>query len=50
MTYRQVRAAERLLDEVERSELDEPATHGREGREQYPGVPSVLDADEDPNR
>ena len=51
MTYRKVMAGERLLDEVERElELEEPATHDREEREQYPGALSVFDADEDPNR
>ena len=50
MTYRQVMAGERLLDEVERKlELEELATHDREEREQYPRELSAR-RDEDTNR
>ena len=51
MTYRRVRAGERLLDEVEREdELDERAARDREEQEQYIESLSLLDADEDAGR
>jgi hypothetical protein len=51
MGYRQIAAAERLLDEAERKPgLEEPAADDREVREQYLESLSMLDADEGRNR
>lgn len=51
MPYRQLAAAERLLDETERKlALEEPAADDSEEREQYLESLSRLDADEDQNR
>jgi hypothetical protein len=51
MPYRQIAAAERLLDETERKlALEEPAADDSEEREQFLASLPMLDADEDQRR